>query len=297
MSGAPAAALLRRFLAPADRGLDRARALLGDASRTVKFLRGRAAFEPRADDVFIASYPRSGTTWLQAIAYLVASGAGELDFEHISDVAPWWERSLAYRSDAPERFAALPSPRIFKTHLHRGWLPPRARAVYVVRDPADVAVSYYHLYRDYLGFDGTLEAFVARFIAGEVQYGRWADHVASWRGGGGPLVRLAYEDLRRDPRPAIRQIARLLDVDVDAERVEAVVRATRFERMRAEQRKFDHLGEVGRQLGVRGGRFVRRGAVGESRHLINERERRRLRAATRPRRARSSLWRLPTFLH
>lgn len=295
MSGLPAAALLRHFLGPADRGLDRARALLGDASRTVKFLRGRAAFAPRPGDVFIASYPRSGTTWLQAIAYLVASGSEELDFDHISDVAPWWERSLAYRSDAAARFAAMGSPRIFKTHLHRGWLPPGARAVYVERDPADVAVSYYHLYRDYLGFEGGLEDFVARFIAGEVQYGRWADHVASWAGGPG-VVRLFYEDLRRDPRPAIRQIAALLGVPVSSERVEAVVRATGFERMRAEQRKFDHLGEVGRQLGMRGGRFVRRGAVGESRRLIGEEQQRRLRTGA-ARRARPSLWRLPTFLH
>ena len=41
--------------------------------------------------------------------------------------------------------ARLPSPRIFKTHLPRRWLPATGRFVGLVRDPADVALSYFRL--------------------------------------------------------------------------------------------------------------------------------------------------------
>lgn len=44
-----------------------------------------------------------------------------------------------------------PSPRFIKTHLPLSMLPPNllstAKVVYVARDPRDVAVSYYYLYK------------------------------------------------------------------------------------------------------------------------------------------------------
>lgn len=58
-----------------------------DAARTARFLTGAAEFEPRADDVFISSYPRSGTTWVQFIVYLLMSNR-RVDFRHISEVQP-----------------------------------------------------------------------------------------------------------------------------------------------------------------------------------------------------------------
>jgi hypothetical protein len=296
--GEVAREVVGRGLAPADRALDRMRQALGDASRTVKFLRGRAMFDPRGDDVYVASYPRSGTTWVQVIAHLLVSGADDLEFAHISDVSPWWERSLAHGSDAARRFAAMRGPRLFKTHLHRRWLPAGARTIYVQRDPGDVAVSYYHLYRDYLGFDGDLGAFIDRLIAGEVQYGRWSDHVASWSASPSPgLLRVSYEELRRDPEEPIAAIAGLLGVAATARRVRDIADATRFDRMKRHQDKFDHLGELVRQWGIKPGRFVRRGGTGESRPLIAATQRRRLERSRFTSPPRLPPWKLSSFLH
>lgn len=281
-------------LGPLDRAIDRARAALGDASRTIKFLRGSATFEPRRDDVFVASYPRSGTTWVQAICHALITGAAGFDFDHISEVAPWWERSLAYRDDAPRRFAGLAGPRVFKTHLHPRWLPRQGRAIYIERQPGDVAVSYHYLHRDYLGWDGELDAFVARFEAGELQYGRWADHLAAWNQPSMPCLRLRYEQLRRDPVPHIQAIAEHLELGVDRRRAEEVAETTSFAKMREQQRKFDHAGEIACQLGLRPGRFVRRGEIGAASDLVDPEQLRRLRV---PATSRLPFWRLPAFLH
>ena len=289
---------LRPLLEGSDRLLDRVSAATGDASRTVKYLAGRARFVPRASDVYVASYPRSGTTWTQLIVHLLVTGATGLDFNHLSEVSPWFERSLAWRTGAADAFARLPAPRVFKTHLPYRWLPGSGRCLHVVRDPGDVVVSYYHLYRRYLGWALPFDAFFERFLAGEVQYRSYFDHLAGWRAAPeGRVLEVSYEALRADPAFGVRRIASFLEVPVDDARVEAVVDLTGFERMKAEEHKLDHLGELARQRGATGGTFVRAGRVARGAGTLSDTQRaaldRALAGARRPR----PKWHLPAFLH
>lgn len=280
--------------------LGRVEGAAGDAARTARFLRGRTAFRLRAEDVFVASYPRSGTTWTLAIVHLIVSGARALRFDHLSDVAPWWERSLAYRRDAPRTLAALPGGRVFKTHLPRGWLPAGARCLYVWRNPGDVAVSYFHLYRRYLGFDGSFEAFFDRFLKGELQYRSWFRHLAGWeRARSNPRVLwVSYDEMRGAPAEWVQRIADFLGRPLAPARVEEIVALTGFDAMKAAQAKFDHQGELLRQLGVREGDFIREGKVGAFAAHLTAAQRDALEtAAQRPPLWPALEWRLPAFLH
>ena len=286
-----------------DRALERLSLAVGDASRTVRFMRGRTAFAPRPADVFVASYPRSGTTWTQAIVYLLLSGQDGFGFSHIADVSPWWERSLAWRRDAAAEFDRLPSPRVFKTHLPHRWLPSGARTLYVWRNPEDVALSYYHLYRRYLRFDGPFAEFFYRFLRGEVQYRSWFRHVAGWRRAADAdadsrILLLPYEELSADTAGWVARIAEFLQVTVSSARVGEIVRATSLARMKADQDKFDHVGELCRQWGIRAGEFVREGRVGHGRRQLSDGQRAALdQARTRRVMWPSVEWRLPAFLH
>lgn len=270
-----------------------------DAARVIKFAKERARFIPRTDDLFVASYPRSGTTWTQFILYLLTSD-GDLGFHHLSEVSPWWERSFATGSATAEAFEALPSPRIFKTHLPYRWLPRAGRIVYLIRDGRDVAVSYYHLHRSHLRFDGSFEQFFERFLSGEVQYRSWFKHVAGWeRQRDNPRVMfLHYEDMHRDLPGAIARLAAFAGITASRKRVAEIAARSSFEAMKAHEDKFDHIGELVRQRGIQPGAFLRRGQVGKGDTYLTEAQRQQFadlaaRNVAHP----DHEWRLAAFLH
>lgn len=273
--------------------IDELDASLGDLRRTAAFARGRALWQPRPSDVFVATYPRSGTTWMQYLLHLLVRPA--VEFQHINEVCPWLERSLAIGSVTPEALAGLPSPRIFKTHLLRQWLPREGRFVVLVRDPADVAVSYYELYRALLGFRGSLDEFLRRFEAGRVQYGSWWAHVRSWERQAGPdVLWVRYEALRADPAGELRRVAEFAGLPSDAERIAAAVAGASLPRMKALEERFDHATSLLHERGVRPRSFIGRGRGGDG--VLTAGQRARIEAAGRRSFARERAW-LPAFLH
>lgn len=245
-----------RNIQPARAG--RLRLEAGDLGRTLRFLRGRARFAARPDDVWIATYPRSGTTWTVFTAWLLTSGRG-YDFGHVSEVCPWYERHLSTGRRTAEDLAGLSGPRVFKTHLRPDLLPTVGRFIYVERGIEAVLPSYHRLYRDYLGDESDLATFARRMVDGELQYGRPADHVAAWRAvaGGLGVLWLRYEEMRADPVGATRAIADHLGVVVDDARLEAVVALASQDRMKAEEARFDHAGEIQDDRPLSTGRFIR----------------------------------------
>ncbi|KAF0895088.1 hypothetical protein E2562_006795 [Oryza meyeriana var. granulata] len=115
-------------------------------------------FEPRASDVFLASFPKSGTTWLKALAFATVNRAehppsGEdhpLRRRGVHDCVNFFESTFAVSREGGDVFAQLPSPRVLATHLPYSLLPERivedssdsdCRIVYICRDPKDALVS------------------------------------------------------------------------------------------------------------------------------------------------------------
>jgi len=88
----------------------------------------------REHDVFLACYPRSGSTWLRFIlAELLTETPAE--FKTVNAQIPYVGRH-------PNAPPSLPGKgRLIGTHELR--LPPGKRAIYLIRDPRDVAPSYY----------------------------------------------------------------------------------------------------------------------------------------------------------
>lgn len=270
---------------------------LASAARVARFLRGRRHFEQRPDDIYIASYPRSGTTLTQWIVYLLNHDT-DTEFEHISHVSPWWERSLAWRNGAAGELNALPGPRVFKTHLLRRWLPSRARYIYVVRDGRDVAVSYYHLYVSHLAYTGSFERFWDQFLAGKLQYGSWFKHVAHWQKHkqDDNVLWLDFEALRDDLRGGILRIADFLAIHPSSATLDRVHELASLSSMKAMQDKFDHAGEILYQRQIRRGQFIRTGRIQQHvDYLSAQQQSAFLRAASRNG-GRGTEWRIHEFL-
>lgn len=218
-------------------------------------------YVPRPDDVFIVTYPRSGTTWMQMILYQLTTG-GDLDFPHIAEYCPWFERSVR----SARGFELRPSPRLFKSHLPYAKIPKGpGKYIYVARDGKDVAVSYYHLYRQYNGYEGTFAEFFERFLRGKVEFGSWFEHVRGWwaHGGDPNVLLLNYEELSRDLPACVRRIAAFLGRELSPERLRRVVERSSFAFMKAHEQKFDPALETLWEQGVQLKMFLRHGKSGE----------------------------------
>ena len=217
-------------------------------------------------DVFVASYPKCGTTWTQYIVYLLLNDARPLTAaQRVDDVFPHLEEV------GQDVVQALPQPRLIKTHLPLKRTPwsPQARYLYVARNPFDCAVSFYHHTRGFVRhYDfaaGTWDAFFECFLAGEVDFGDYFDNLLSWwpRRRDANVLFLTYERMLADPAAAVTQIARFLGgraaaLAADAAALERVVRESSFVEMRRNQGRWSS--ERPQDMPA----FVRKGVVGDA---------------------------------
>jgi hypothetical protein len=215
----------------------------------------------REDDRFIASYPRSGNTWIRFVLADLATGE-QTDFESIDRQFP----QVGGHRDAP---ALAGGHRLIKTHEpHR---PEYVHAVYVVRDVRDVLISLYRVLRTNPDNLDDLDSVVDEFASERGAYfGRWDEHVRSWqhaRDRGLPITIQRFEDLHSRPHEVVTEIARVLGIPADDATVQRALERNNPEAMRRLEREgAEYLRQaVGyRSTGVRGGR------VGGWRELLTD---------------------------
>jgi hypothetical protein len=242
--------------------------LLSAAANKLQWVRlAHLEFVPRPDDVFIVTYPRSGTTWMQMILYQLTTD-GTIDFPHIYEYCPWFERS----SRSGLGFEPRPSPRLFKSHLPYKKIPKGpCKYIYVARDGKDVTVSYYHLYRSHNGFEGSFPEFFSRFLRGKVEFGSWFQHVQGWwRHRDDPNVLfLRYEDLLSDLEASIRRIIDFCGFEIAPERMPTILERCRFAFMKQHESQFDPVRGASWEQGTQGKEFLRTGRTGDWRGQLS----------------------------
>jgi hypothetical protein len=201
----------------------------------IKYLLGRDRAERNfavyPDDTFLVSYPRSGNTWTRfLIAHLVHPDK-EVSFTNIERLIP------DTSSQSNRALKRTPRPRIIKTHEyfdHR-----YRKTIYIVRDPRDVALSYYNFQRKYrqIADDYPLDRYVEDFVTGREfpGWGTWAENVASWvytRGRDPNFLLLHYESMLKDTSTELRRIAAFLGIESDPAQVRRAIERSSADRMR-----------------------------------------------------------------
>jgi hypothetical protein len=238
-------------------------------------------------DVFVASYPKCGTTWVQYIVYLLEhDGRPLVAGQRLEDVFPHLEEVGA------ERVLGLSQPRLIKTHLTLERTPwsDAAKYVYVARNPFDCAVSFYHhtrgFVRHYDFADGEWDVFFECFLRGEVDFGDYFDHLLSWwpRRSADNVLFVTYEQMLAAPAAAVEIIARFLggpaaELARDAQRLTGVVRASGFAAMSRDQERWSSARPADMP------QFVRKGVVGDWRVQFSPEQARRLATKLRERTA------------
>lgn len=298
-------------------------------------------------DIFVCSYPKSGTTWTQnLVVRLLAANVGMKlpDDWHLSHSAPfyevdrYWEATTAPADVSSPTLASSPmervpartpiqtpslsssskgtgvvssldsildgmsnwdgstlSYRVFNTHLRPHQLPRTAKCIYIMRDPLDVLVSFYHhlvnMADEDGGYHGSPQEFGQNFVDGRILYGKWEDHMEAWLGQHkddkegnvttttsssevGCLL-LHYEDMKNDLPYEATRLARFLGVPEDRiQKVleEALPQCT-FDAMKRERWRYTPQ-SVAWKLDPNTGRpyddFVRSGTVGEGRTKVTK---------------------------
>ncbi|KFM74406.1 hypothetical protein X975_18649, partial [Stegodyphus mimosarum] len=137
-------------------------------------------YKPKTDDVFIVTYPKCGTTWMQTIILYIFQKGRELDCqEDFHKLCPFLDVM------GTEAISAMPRPGALKTHLPYSLVPYSAAAkyIFVARNPKDCCVSLYYHTISRPGFeygDAEFDDFFELFMDGEVIYNDYFDHLMSW---------------------------------------------------------------------------------------------------------------------
>jgi Sulfotransferase domain len=159
------------------------------------------------DDVVLAAYPKSGSTWLRFVLAGALSGE-DMNFDVIRAVSP----PVGHQHKGPKIVNAR--GRLVKSHELPVFVPPRGqqpRVICLVRDGRDVAISYFHHLRRAGDISADFDTYFERLLSGAVAYGSWHGHVRRWidyvGSASAPAVMVRYEDL------LVRPVETLLDVN------------------------------------------------------------------------------------
>jgi hypothetical protein len=223
------------------------------------------AYQAQEGDTFIVTYPKCGTTWTQHILWMLSHDGEPLPVgKNINLEVPHLEEV------GGEFVAALSKPRFIKTHLTYELTPHhhQAKYIYVARNPFDCAVSFYYhtkgFVKHYNFAEGSFDDFFECFMAGEVDWGDYFDHLLPWveHKHDRNVLFLTYEAMKSDPKAAIMAIAEFLGSDYmkkieNQQILDNILEHTSFARMSKNQSRWSSQRPADMPP------FIRKGKVGD----------------------------------
>lgn len=175
-------------------------------------LKSALDYVPTPEDVFVVTFPKCGTTWVQHIAYLIFNGG-----ERPRNGLDFLKNSPFIEMLGADAVRAMKRPGIIKSHLPFSMVPysNEAKYIYVSRNPKDCCASFFYHTKSFSGYEftnGTFEVFFDLFCKGETDFGSYFDHLLSWyeHRDDSNVLFMHYEDMKSDPLRHILKIANFL---------------------------------------------------------------------------------------
>ncbi len=218
----------------------------------------------------------TGTTWTEMITYLVLNGA---DIEEANSKA-LHHRSKFLEMKAPsdqlcgaQMAENEPSPRMLKTHLQEHILrgsvmQGKPRVIVVMRNPKDNLVSFYHWHKNmpFLAYPGTWNDFFELYKKKELYYGDIMDFNVGWweHRDEENFLFLKFEDMKRDLKSTVQQIAQHCQVKLSPGQVDKIVTQGGFEAMKSSNAIRYEM----EAFNMPANSFLRKGVVGDWRNYF-----------------------------
>lgn len=248
--------------------------------------------------IWLASYPKSGNTWLRAFLHNLFRDPREpYDINRLTDFSKADSTASRYRQLDPRPATALtleeiarlrpkvhkllteisPDNVFVKTHsaLATSQGTPTitmectAGAIYIVRNPLDVVISFAH--HSGHGLDQSIEelnrpgmqtATTERHVSTLI--GSWSEHVRSWtRRPSRGLHVMRFEDMLENPERAFGAVLRFLGLDPPKDRLLKAIEQSSFDNLRRQEAERGF-----RERGEQADRFFRDGRAGQWREVL-----------------------------
>ncbi|XP_047169095.1 cytosolic sulfotransferase 15-like [Vigna umbellata] len=238
-------------------------------------------FNGKDSDVFVASFPKSGTTWLKALTFVIINHQRFSSFEHHPllssnphELVSFPEFILSH--DLDDQILSLSNmsePRLLATHLPFPSLPKsitksNCKIIYICRNPFDTFVSAWEFFTKKSSVSSpalTFEEAFEKYCNGIMGFGPWWSHMLGYWNESitrpNKVLFLKYEDLKEDSVFHVKRMIEFLDTPVKGEStavIENIINLCRFEKMKdlevnksgeidniAEKKNFFRKGKIG----------------------------------------------------
>ncbi|XP_043687545.1 cytosolic sulfotransferase 5-like [Telopea speciosissima] len=251
-------------------------------------------FKARPSDIFLASIPKCGSTWLKSLAFAVmnrkshppsAQPQHPLCILNSHDLVPGLEGMLYNNNLNGSRIPnldILPSPRLFSTHMPYTSLPQSvtlsgSRIVYICRNTNDNLVSWWHFINKVRSNNSLepvkLEEAIELFCKGMSSLGPFWEHVlAYWKASlerPQNVLFLKYDEMIAEPALHLKRIAEFMgcpfsSMEEKEEVVDQIIKLCSFENLsNLAVNKTDKNG-----TGIPNSAFFRQGKVGDSANYL-----------------------------
>jgi hypothetical protein len=250
--------------------------------------------------IWLASYPKSGNTWLRSFLHnFLRAEDRSYDINRLTDLTAGESMTELYRALDPalgenytdDRIRELrplvhraisqrsPDNVLVKTHnalvevddAPLISLDITAGAIYVVRNPLDVAISFSHHNRttidNIIEFMNTSSAATTSNATNVYEfYDTWSGHVASWTATPSATLHvMRYEDMLANPQKSFAAVVKFLGIEAPRQRIEKAVRLSSFQVLKEQERR-QGFRERPRAMEA----FFREGKAGQWRKVLSK---------------------------
>ncbi|XP_047163827.1 cytosolic sulfotransferase 15-like, partial [Vigna umbellata] len=207
-------------------------------------------FQAKDSDIIVASFPKSGTTWLKAIAFAIVNRRCFSIYNHplLTSNPHQLVPFIEFMHPADSHFPTT-EPRLFGTHipfpsLSKSIIESNCKIIYICRNPFDTFISAWNFFnkiKQHSSSVPTMEEIFEMYCNGIIEFGPWWSHMLGyWKESivrPNKILILKYEDLKENVNLYVKRVAEFLDFPFTQEEesngvFESIIRLCSFEKMK-----------------------------------------------------------------